>query len=38
VKTVETHKARINEKMQFSSRADLVRYSLRTGLLAPEPE
>lgn len=38
VKTVETHKARVNEKMRFSSRADLVRYALRTGLLTPDAE
>lgn len=36
VKTVETHKRRINEKMRFASRADLVRYALRTGLLQAE--
>lgn len=37
VKTVETHKRRINEKMRFASRADLVRYALRTGLLQADP-
>lgn len=38
VKTVETHKARVNEKMRFASRADLVRYALRAGLLRPDDE
>jgi len=33
VKTVETHKARLVEKMGFRSRADLVRYALDRGLL-----
>jgi DNA-binding NarL/FixJ family response regulator len=38
VKTVETYKTRINEKMRFSSRADLVRYALRAGLLTADGE
>lgn len=33
VKTVETHKTHINEKMGFGSRADLVAYAVRRGLL-----
>jgi DNA-binding NarL/FixJ family response regulator len=33
VKTISTHKARILEKMSFSSHADLVRYALTHGLL-----
>lgn len=33
VKTVESHKARIMEKMEFASRADIVRYALRRGWL-----
>jgi two-component system response regulator NreC len=33
VKTVETHKARLVEKMGFRTRADLVRYALDRGLL-----
>jgi two-component system response regulator NreC len=35
VKTVETHKARIMEKLNLYTRADLVRYALRRGLLVP---
>lgn len=33
VKTVETHKAHIMEKLNLYTRADLVRYALRRGLL-----
>ena len=33
VKTVETYRARIMEKLGLHSRADLVRYALRRGLL-----
>jgi DNA-binding NarL/FixJ family response regulator len=29
VKTVETHKTRLMEKLEFRSRADIVRYALR---------
>lgn len=36
VKTVETYKARIMEKLDIHSRAELVRYALRSGLLTPE--
>jgi DNA-binding NarL/FixJ family response regulator len=35
VKTVETHKTRIMDKMRFHSRADIVRYALAEGLLTP---
>ena len=35
VKTVETHKAHIMEKLNLYTRADLVRYALRRGLLVP---
>ncbi|MCL5962277.1 MAG: response regulator transcription factor [Chloroflexi bacterium] len=38
VKTVETYRARIMEKLGLHSRADLVRYALRKGLLAPDAE
>lgn len=34
VKTVETHKARLQEKLNFSSRTQLVRYALRQGWLS----
>ena len=33
VKTVETYRARLMEKLGLTSRADLVRYALSTGLL-----
>ncbi|RME44035.1 MAG: DNA-binding response regulator [Chloroflexi bacterium] len=33
VKTVETHKANIKEKLGIRAQADLVRYALRKGLL-----
>ncbi len=36
VKTVETYRARINEKMGFKSRVDLVRFALAAGMLADE--
>lgn len=36
VKTVETYRGRFAEKLGLSSRADIVRYALETGLLAPE--
>jgi DNA-binding NarL/FixJ family response regulator len=38
VKTVETFRARVCEKLGLRSRADLVRYALRMGLVAPEDE
>jgi two-component system response regulator NreC len=34
VRTVETHRARIHRKLELSTRAELVRYALRRGLLA----
>jgi DNA-binding NarL/FixJ family response regulator len=36
VKTVEGHKARILEKLDLQSRADIVRYALRQGWLQDE--
>jgi DNA-binding NarL/FixJ family response regulator len=33
VKTIEGHKARIMEKLNFQSRSDIVRYAMRQGLL-----
>jgi two-component system, NarL family, response regulator NreC len=40
VKTVETYRARIMEKLGLRSRAELVRYAFATGLLvqSPRPE
>jgi two-component system response regulator NreC len=32
-KSVETYRARIMEKLELSTRAELVRYALRRGLL-----
>jgi len=36
VKTVETYKARIKEKLGLQGRAELVRYAIQTGLLDKE--
>jgi DNA-binding NarL/FixJ family response regulator len=36
VKTVESHKTRLMEKLNFQSRADIVRYALRRGWLKEE--
>ena len=33
VKTVETHKSKIKEKLNIRSRSDLVRYAMQNGLL-----
>ncbi len=33
VRTVETHRAHIQQKLRLSSRAELVRYALRHGLI-----
>ena len=35
VKTVETHRARVMDKLGFSSLAELVRYAVRTKLTEP---
>jgi DNA-binding NarL/FixJ family response regulator len=35
VKTAETHRARIMAKLGMESVADLVRYAIRNGLIAP---
>ncbi len=36
IKTVETHKGRIKEKLSLSRRSDLVRYAMAEGLLDDE--
>jgi two-component system response regulator NreC len=36
VRTVESHRASIHRKLGLTTRAELVRYALRRGLLAPE--
>jgi two-component system response regulator NreC len=33
IKTVETHKSRIKEKLGLTGRAQLVRYAIQTGLM-----
>jgi two-component system response regulator NreC len=38
VKTVETHRGTIRNKLGARSRADLIRYALRKGLVGLEPE
>jgi DNA-binding NarL/FixJ family response regulator len=35
-KTVDTYRSRVMEKLGLSHRTELVRFALRTGLLAPE--
>src|SRR6478736_4618559 len=35
VKTVETYKARVMEKLELRSRVDMVRYAARQGWLGP---
>jgi len=37
VKTIETHRARIMDKLGLRSRADFTRYALEVGLLNPVP-
>ena len=36
VRTAETHRAHIMQKLQISTRAELVRYALAQGLLEPD--
>lgn len=38
VRTAETHRAHIMQKLRLETRAELVRYALAQGLLEPEPE
>ena len=38
VRTAETHRAHIMQKLRLSSRAELVRYALERGLLEDRPE
>ncbi len=38
VRTVETHRAHIMQKLRLSSRAELVRYAMDEGLLEEAPE
>ena len=36
VRTAETHRAHVMQKLRLSTRAELVRYAIRQGLLEPE--
>jgi two-component system response regulator NreC len=36
VRTAETHRAHVMQKLRLSSRADLVRYAITQGLLAQD--
>ncbi len=38
IKTISTHKRRVQDKLQLGSMAALVRYGLEQGLVAPSPE
>lgn len=35
IKTIETHRANINRKLQARNSADVTRYAIRTGLILP---
>lgn len=37
VKTIETYRARLMEKLNLRTRAELVQYALHKGLLTPDP-
>lgn len=37
VKTIETYRARLMEKLKLRTRAELVHYALQKGLLTPDP-
>ena len=37
VRTVETHRAHIQQKLRLSARAELVRYALERGLVKVPP-
>jgi two-component system response regulator NreC len=36
VRTVESHRAHIQQKLGLSTRAELVRYALDRGLIGPD--
>ena len=38
VRTAETHRAHIMQKLRLSTRAELVRYAIAEGLLEPTPD
>jgi DNA-binding CsgD family transcriptional regulator len=35
VKSIETYRARLGRKLGCSTRAELIRYAIRKGLVAP---
>jgi two-component system response regulator NreC len=37
VRTVETHRAHIMQKLRLTTRAELVRHAIDSGLLEDEP-
>jgi len=37
VKTVETHRTRLSEKLGLKGRAELYRFAVESGILAPDP-
>jgi two-component system response regulator NreC len=36
VRTVETHRAHIQQKLSLSTRSELVRYALERGVIKPD--
>jgi two-component system response regulator NreC len=36
VKTIETYRSRLAEKLGLRTRSDLIRFAVRMGLLTPE--
>jgi len=36
VKTIETYRSRLTEKLGFRTRSDVIRFAVQTGLLTPE--
>ncbi len=36
VKTIETYRLRLTEKLGFRTRSDVVRFAVQMGLLTPE--
>lgn len=38
VKSVETYRYRLSDKLEFGSRAELVRFALDLGILCPESD
>jgi DNA-binding NarL/FixJ family response regulator len=36
VKTIETYRSRLAEKLGFRTRSDVIRFAVQMGLLTPE--